>query len=206
MAVPSPAFSQDASPGLRKIAYHEAGHAVLYWNLGFGVRQVRLDAVNDCGHAQPQRNPKDRFSRIARAVACVGGLAAHSFLGPRLEWEDLCRSRTDVWRALALFLPPGELTEGEQLEVAIRLTGRVAGLLGAPELHSQIKSLVPPLLETGYLFEFQVEKRLRGLSGSPAARRRCREFVSQLVQERAELVQRAKGAYPDFQWPPGWTS
>jgi hypothetical protein len=186
---------------VRKVAYHEAAHAVLLWNLGLGVQWILVDRVRCCGKVQPLNHPKDRVSRIGKAVGSVAGLAAHSFLEPSMEWEDVWRCQEDLQRALAFFLPPCELTDGEQLGVALALTRRVVALLDTSEVRKQIENLVRPLLRDGRLYQSQIHSRLQKLPASAVARRKCREFVTALECERHELIRSAQGYAPEFRWP-----
>ena len=174
----------------------------MFWNLGIGVRQVWVDRSRLCGHASALRYSRDRRGRVGYAIACVAGLAAQSYLEPKLLWEDVLRSFGDFGISLADFLPPGELTDGEQLGVAIAVTKRVAILLNRPELKRQINALVPALMKHGVLLHRQVESILQALPESPAARRMSRELVEELELNRSEYVESARGYAPDFRWNP----
>src|SRR5438552_5498015 len=130
----------------RIVAFHEGAHAVMYWNLGIGVQRVWVDRQRHCGHVQGLRVGKGRSSRVSSAVACLAGLAAQYYLHPETRTREVVRSYTDFRYALVDFLPPGELTDGEQLGVALALTSEVAVLLKEPEIRKQIHALVPPLI------------------------------------------------------------
>src|SRR2546425_12760127 len=84
----------------RKVAFHEAAHAVMYWNLGIGVQRVWVDRFRNCGHAQGLRTGKGRSSRVSLAVASVAGLAVQSYLHPEMRNRDVVRASTDFRLAL----------------------------------------------------------------------------------------------------------
>jgi hypothetical protein len=105
--------------------------------------------------------------------------------------------------ALADFLPPCELTDGEQLGVALALLREVTALLKTPEIKRQIKTLVPPLLSAGCLLQHQVEKLLKPLPESAVGRRKSRELVANLERRRVEFASSAIGYAPEFSWT--WT-
>jgi hypothetical protein len=184
----------------KKLAYHEAAHAVLFWNLGFGVEQVWIDRIRHCGHARAAQERPDRTSRIGYAVASVAGLAAQIYLEPEPTWQDTVRSFQDFRLALIDFLPPVPHTDGEQLGVALVLTKQTRVLLAVPELKKQIQSLVPPLLLRGCLLQREVNVILKGLPESPIARQKCKEFVTWLEQQREALIASQKGYAPEFSW------
>ena len=192
--------SPPAECEVRKVAIHEAAHAVLHWNFGFGVQYVFVDRVRCCGHVQPSHHARGRLPRISRAIGRVAGLAAHSFVEEKLTWEDVWRAHVDLENALADFLPLGDHTDGERLGVAVALVRRVALLLHTPEIKKQIDVLVTPLLAQGRLFQTQVHSRLNSLPETPAARKTCRSFALALEKDREQIVRKAAGYAPEFRW------
>jgi hypothetical protein len=185
---------------IRKTAYHEAAHAALDWNLGFGVRWIVINRSTSAGKAMAARLYKSRFERVGAAVVNVAGLAAQSLLQPRMEGIDLARSRTDLRRCATYLASDRALTDGEQLALALHVTRRVVPLLHAAEIQKQLQKLVGPLLRDGRMFEAQVHGVLQRLPASLAARRRCRSFVADLEGQVHELVRGAAGRHPNFDW------
>jgi hypothetical protein len=193
-------MDESAALQIRKTAYHEAAHAILDWNLGFGVRWIVVDRTTYGGKVMPQRSCRTRFERVGAAVGSVAGLAAQSLLQPRMESEDLARSRTDLRRCAGYLASHLNLTDGEQLALAITLTRQAVPLLHTPEVRKQLEKLVRPLIRDGRMFEAQVHSTLHRLPVSVAARRRCRSFVSSLEPTVEELIESAAGHYSDFRW------
>ncbi len=195
-AAPEP----DLEKRLRKLAFHEAAHAVMFWNAGFGVERVWVDRIRDCGHALPARQGKDRAGRVGYAVACIAGLAVQCYLEPTLLSGDVVRSYPDFRIALVEFLPVGALSDGEQLGVALALTRKVGAFLRGPEVKRQVYALVPSLLRHGCLLRQQVESLLQALPESRTARQKTRELIEELVREREQIVASARGYAPEFRW------
>jgi hypothetical protein len=194
-----PTFNPDLER--RKVAYHEAAHAVLGWNLGFGVIHIVVDRKRFCGKVQPRRGPKNRFERVADAVTMVAGLAAHSYVEPTMTWKDICCSLVDLSRAAPLYAVNSALTDGEQLGLGLALTRKVVVLIEAPEVRKQIESLTKPLLRDGRMFQAQIHARLEQHPATPAAKRRCREFVREVEAQHDEILARVAGFAPEFRWP-----
>jgi hypothetical protein len=203
----SRAASDDGMPArqptpfqLRKLAYHESAHAVMQWNLGFGVERIWIDRIRDCGHSQPARSLTGRDGRIANAIVCVAGLAAQDILSPGLDTADIVRSFRDFQMALCDFMTTERLTEGEQLGLAIALTTRAVPLVRSNAVRTQIACLAPPLVKSGCLLGHHVGRLLGQLPESAEAKHLCRGFVEELIRDRDGLLASITGIAPEFRW------
>ena len=175
-------------------AHHEAAHAVIAWQLGFGVKMVWLDRVKHCGHMKPLRRVKGRAGKVGHAVLMCAGVAFQAAVDGEEDAELLHRCHDDLRRSLITLEIPTDLMDGEQFAVAVRLVQRTRRLMESPAVRRQVRSIARPLMRDGCLLARQVDALLKNHTDTPAVARTCRDFVEELASEIDSIVSSARGS------------
>ena len=150
---------------LRRIAFHEAGHAWVMLKEGLGVKSLSTRAPSphggdNRGETIPdlamQEGRKDLAEKFARA-ALAGSAAEHYLMG---KWDDesLQANAYDIGRAKGFITMSGEDWKPEALEYYIRvLSNSLLDEISRPRVWNTITGLAYELMKAGTLSGKEVE-------------------------------------------------
>jgi hypothetical protein len=131
---------------MRKVAFHEAGHAVIGWAFGVPVGGIYLDLERESGHTDAPA-PKDMDIDITRRIAfCFAGLRAEDAFAPQGRPARAAHDLANVWKLLRDNGTPKDTPEGK----ALRNQGRACADKQLHKHGTKIKRVAERLLRPPY--------------------------------------------------------
>ena len=181
------------------LCYHEAGHAVLMWNLGFEVDRVFVDRARLSGHVLPTLERPESHSvstRIARILYYLAGGVAHRCFQEGPDKTTMHPSIADIKYVLDIISTLEDLPAGAEIYLLQIMLVRTIQIVDTAEVQAQIHRLASALQPHGCLFKRQVHLLLKGMSVSHRAIQLSRGAVAEIVSELPTLLQNAKVVAP----------
>ena len=178
---------------VRDVALHEAGHAVLALQLGFGVAHVTIQAGQLAGgHTRviPPTSMPDRAMLEAQVVATLAGRAADEILGRRgptagavADLREATRLVTAIHATFGLGATLAYRVSHEEAETLLRFD---------PKLNSIVETDLRRLMDRAVALVRVHEHAIRTVAGALVARRTLVGVDLAQILERAESHARAR--------------
>ncbi len=138
-----------------RVAFHEAGHAVVAWSFDLTVEGIYLDLVNQSGHTEisADEGHLQPFEQIAKWYA---GCEAEETLRPPVNWD---RGRDDRFRIGQILdkHTPGETRERQEL----REQGRACAVARLLKYETEVREVARHLVEHHHLDWVRFEEIMR---------------------------------------------
>jgi len=155
---------EESDDRLRRIAFHEAGHAWMMWKEGLGVRSVSIKPHGSIqgdnrGETVPDRAMEEGHNELSRkfARAALAGSAAEHFLLGKWDGESLQANAFDMAKAKEFLTQSGEDRDPGSLDQDIHaLSNRVMGEISRPREWHAVTALAYALLASVTLTGEQV--------------------------------------------------
>jgi hypothetical protein len=100
---------------MKKVAFHEAGHAVLAWSFGVPVGGVYLDLQKESGHIDAPSHKHMDIDITRRIAFCLAGLRAEDAFTPPGRPAKAAFDLGNVWELLRESGTPKDTPEGKVL-------------------------------------------------------------------------------------------